>query len=439
MLQKLTTAEPTREQLEVAILSLKAVLVDPGTPEVDSFVDKDGNITRSAAQEKEVGEEMEKWAAEVEAHTMVAKKASAEAIEENQEMENRTVFEEPGVKPADEEQIREAIRFLEDLDTDGYTIVAPEETDGRTIVRAIVDREAAEAKARTIARRYTKDIKTYENALSWGQAALSMLPNGKNEAKVIMSYATGLSSTELITRAKELMRDDDFEEFEKRIYARIEGLPLQYIVGMQEFMGLPFRVNKSVLIPRLDTEVLVEQVLGIIEGKDLKSPEVLDLATGSGAIGVSLAVKVPGSLVTMTDVSEDALKTAMSNAELNGVSRRCSFQLGDMFDAIPEDKVFDIIVCNPPKTDVIETLDVEVKDHEPRIALDGGADGLDYYRVIANEASMHLKSGGILALEIGYDQATDVKRLLNKAKTFEPARVVRDLMHLDRVILAERK
>ena len=88
---------------------------------------------------------------------------------------------------------------------------------------------------------------------------------------------------------------------------------------------------------------------------------------------------------------------------------------------------------------MIETLDVEVKDHEPRIALDGGADGLDYYRVIANEASMHLKSGGILALEIGYDQATDVKRLLNKAKTFEPARVVRDLMHLDRVILAERK
>lgn len=441
MLQKLTTAEPTDAQLEVAILSLKAVLVDPGVPEIDGFVDKDGNITRSAAEEKKIGEEMEKWAAEVEAHTEESKKSSADAIEENRHMEERTIFEEPGIKPADETQIQEAIRFLDDLDTDGYTIVAPQETDGRTIVRAIVDREAAEAKARTIARRYTKDIKTYENALAWGQAALSMLPNGKNEAKTIMSYATGLSTTEMITRAKELMRDDDFAEFEKRIYARIEGLPLQYIVGMQEFMGLPFRVNPSVLIPRLDTEILVEQVLGIIEGKDMKAPEILDLCTGSGAIGISIAAKVPDAIVTMTDVSEEALQTAMSNAGLNGVNRRCIFLLGDMFNAVSEDKTYDIIVCNPPyiKTDEIETLDMEVKDHEPRIALDGGKDGLDYYRIIAEEASMHLKSGGILALEIGCDQAIDVKRLLNKATTFYPPRVVRDLMHLDRVIIAERR
>ena len=441
MFQKLTTAEPTDEQLEVAILSLKAVLVDPSVPEIDSFVDKDGNITRSAAEEEAIGKEMEEWAAEVEAHTEESKKTSIGAIEENRHMEERTIFEEPGIQPADETQIKEAIKFLDELDTDGYTIVAPEENDGRSIVRAIVDREAAQAKARTIARRYTKDIKTYENALAWGQAALGMLPNGKNEAKTIMSYATGLSSTEMITRAKELMRDDDFEEFEKRIYSRIEGMPLQYIVGMQEFMGLPFRVNPSVLIPRLDTEILVEQVLGIIEGKDMKSPEILDLCTGSGAIGVSIAAKVPDAIVTMTDVSEDALQTAMSNAGLNGVNKRCSFLLGDMFDAVSEDKTFDIIVCNPPyiRSDVIETLDVEVKEHEPRMALDGGADGLDYYRIIANEASMHLKSGGILALEIGYDQAVDVKRLLNKATTFYPPRVVRDLMHLDRVIIAERR
>ena len=150
---------------------------------------------------------------------------------------------------------------------------------------------------------------------------------------------------------------------------------------------------------------------------------------------------MPDAIVTMTDVSEDALQTAMSNAGLNGVNRRCSFLLGDMFDAISEDKTFDIIVCNPPyiKSDVIETLDVEVREHEPRMALDGGADGLDYYRIIANEASMHLKSGGILALEIGCDQEVDVKRLLNKATTFYPPRVVRDLMHLDRVIIAERR
>ena len=438
-LQRLTTAEPTRDQLEVAILSLKAVLVDPSVPEISSFVDKDGNKVRSAAQEAEMGRESEKWAAEVEANTEANKKAAEQASQGEKKEQARKVYEDPGAG-ADEQEISDAIKFLDELSSDGYTIVAPQESDGRTLVRAIADIESDQAKARTLARRYTKDIKTYENALAWGRAALSMLPNGKNEARIIMSYASGLGTAELITRAKELMRDDDFAEFEKRIYARIEGMPLQYIVGMQEFMGLPFRVNPSVLIPRLDTEVLVEQVLGIIEGMELEKPEVLDLCTGSGAIGISIAAKVPGAIVTMTDASEEALHTAMGNAGLNGVNRRCSFLLGDMFDAIPEDKVFDIIVCNPPyiKSDVIDTLDVEVKDHEPRMALDGGKDGLDYYRVIAREASMHLRSGGVLALEIGSDQAVAVKRLLNKAGTYDKTRAIRDLAQLDRVVIAER-
>ena len=439
-LQRLTTAEPNRDQLEVAILSLKAVLVDPATPEIQGFVDKDGNIVRSKAEEEIAAKENEAWAAEVEAHTEANKEAVKKALEETRIEEARTVFEDRG-KGADDKDVDEVIKFLEDLDCDEYTIVAPEETDGRTLVRAIADREAAQAKARTLARRYTKDIKTYENALAWGQAALSLIENGRNEARMIMSYATGLGTTELITRAKELMREDDFAEYEKRIYSRIEGVPLQYIVGMQEFMGLPFRVNPSVLIPRLDTEVLAAEVLKIIDQKGLKNPEVLDLCTGSGALGITIAAKVPGAMVTLTDVSEEALHTAMGNAALNDVGRRCSFLLGDMFEAIPEDKQFDIIVCNPPyiRSNLIETLDVEVKDHEPRMALDGGKDGLKYYRIIANEASLHLRSGGILALEIGFDQAIDVKRLLNKAKTFEDSRVVRDLSHLDRVIIATRK
>ena len=443
MLQKLTTAEPTREQLEVAILSLKAVTVDPGVPEISSFVDKDGNIVRSAAEEKEVSREMDEWAAEVEANSEANVKAAEEAEEiehREREVEARTVYTDLG-EGATEEEINEAIRFLEELDNNEYTIVKPEENDGRSIVRAIADIEAQAAKARTLARRYTRDVKTYENALAWGQAALGMLPNGKNEARIILTYATGLSATEQITRAKELMKNEDFQEYEKRIYARIEGVPLQYIVGMQEFMGLPFRVNPSVLIPRLDTEILVEQVLDLIAGKGLRRPEILDLCTGSGAIGISIAAKIPDAIVTMTDVSEEALKTAMGNASLNEVSRRCIFALGNMFDAIPEDKVYDIIVCNPPyiESDVIDTLSVEVKDHEPRIALDGGRDGLEFYRVIANEASMHLRSGGTLALEIGSDQAVEVKRLLNRAKTWEGTRVVRDLAHLDRVVMADRK
>ena len=439
-LQRLTTAEPDRDQLEVALLSLKAVLVDPGVPEIEGFVDKDGNPVRSIAEMKEAEREMEAWAADVEAHTEANKKAAAEAIDDLTRIEERSVFEDPANGASDDE-IFSAIDFLDGLDSDGYTIVAPEETDGRTLVRAIADREAMEAKARTLARRYTKDIKTYENALSWGKAALSMLPNGKNEARMIMSYATGLGTTELITRSKELMREDDFEEFQKRIYARIEGVPLQYILGMQEFMGLPFRVNESVLIPRLDTEVLVENVIETINRMNLISPEVLDLCTGSGAIGISIAAKVPDAVMTMTDASEKALQTAMSNAGLNGVNRHCVFLLGDMFDAVPEDKRYDVIVCNPPyiPSDVIETLDIEVKDHEPRMALDGGKDGLDYYRIIADKASLHLKTGGVLALEIGAEQAADVKKLLNNANTYKGIRVIRDLAHLDRAIIATRK
>ena len=439
-LQRLTTAEPNRDQLEVALLSLKAVLVDPGVPEIEGFVDKDGNQVRSKAEEEAIGREMEAWAADVEAHTEANKKAVAEAIDDFTRIEERTVFEDPE-NGASDDDIASAIDFLGELDKDGYTIVAPEETDGRTLVQAIADREAIEAKARTLARRYTKDIKTYENALSWGKAALSMLPNGKNEARMIMSYATGLGTTELITRSKELMRDDDFEEFQKRIYLRIEGAPLQYILGVQEFMGLQFRVNPSVLIPRLDTEILVENVIETIDRMNRRNPEVLDLCTGSGAIGISIAAKVPDAIVTMTDVSEEALHTAMGNAGINGVNRRCIFLLGDMFEAVPDDKHYDVIVCNPPyiPSEVIDTLDVEVKEHEPRMALDGGKDGLDYYRIIAEKADLHLKTGGVLALEIGAEQAADVKKLLSKAGTYEGIRVIRDLAHLDRVIIALRK
>jgi len=439
-LQRLTTAEPNRDQLEVALLSLKAVLVDPGVPEIDGFVDKDGNPVRSKAEMKEIEREMEEWASDVEAHTEANKKAAAAAIDDFTRIEERTVFEDPE-NGASEEDIISAIDFLDELDSDGYTIVAPEETDGRTLVRAIADREAIEAKARTLARRYTKDIKTYENALNWGRAALSMLPNGKNEARMIMSYATGFGTADLITRSKELMRDDDFEEFQKRIYQRIEGVPLQYIVGTQEFMGLPFRVNRSVLIPRLDTEVLVENVIETMKRKNLRKPEVLDMCTGSGAIGISIAAGVPDAIVTMTDVSEDALNTAIGNAGLNGVNRRCIFLLGSMFEAVPDDKHYDVIVCNPPyiPSAVIDTLDIEVKDHEPRMALDGGRDGLDFYRIIADKASLYLKTGGILALEIGAEQAEDVKKLLNETKTFEEIRVIRDLAHLDRAIIATRR
>ena len=425
MLQKLTTAEPTEQQLEVAILSLKSVLVDPETIEIEGFVDKDGNIVRSMKEEARAQAEVSEW---------------EEGVKANSEYNNEISSSEQIAPPAGEDEINEAIKFLDNLDADGYTLVATEGDDRRTIVEIITDKEAHEAKERTLARRYTADIKTYENALKWGQAALGMIENGHREAKIIMSYVTGLSDSEVLTRAKELMREEDFYEYEKRIMSRIEGMPLQYIVGIQQFMGLPFRVNKTVLIPRFDTEVLVEKILSIIKERGYENPDILDMCTGSGAIGISLASKVPGAKVTMTDASDEALHTAMGNAGINKVNKRCIFLVGDMFDALEESATYDIVACNPPyiPTAEIDKLAVEVRKHEPIKALDGGEDGLDYYRIIADKASSHIKSGGILALEIGYDQGKDVTKLLEKSGTYKDINIFKDLAGHDRVVIAER-
>lgn len=411
MLQKLTTAEPTMDQLEVGLLSLKAVLVDPETPILEGFVDKDGHPLPDSM-----------WA-------------------EGSEALSKKVPE--GSETPDDEAISEAIQFLDSLDSDGYTLVAPASEDMISLQQGIADYNKEAAKERTIMKRFTNDISTIENALKWGQAALSMVENGKNEAIMIMSYATGLTRSEIITREKELMSEEDFDTYEQRIQARLTGTPLQYILGIQEFMGLPFRVNPDVLIPRLDTEVVVEKALELLKSREDEwmHPEVLDMCTGSGAIGVTIAARVPEALITMTDVSKEALHTAINNAGINGVNKRCIFLLGDMFEALPEDKQYDMIICNPPyiESKTIDTLSVEVKDHEPRLALDGGEDGLDFYRVIAKKASAHLRSGGYLVLEIGAEQAGSVKRLLGKSKAYDNIHKEKDLAGLDRVIIAERK
>lgn len=412
MLQKLTTAEPTKEQLEVGLLSLKAVLVDKDMPMIEGFVDKDGNM---------IGDSFWKPGSEV--------------------MSKKLPDEDEEIRPADENSINEAIKFLDSLDENGYTMVVHTAEDTVSLPQAIADHIQEEAKSSILARRFTADITTIENALNWGQAALSMVENGKNEARIILQYATGLTQTELITKSKELMDEDDFIEYEKRIHDRLTGTPLQYILGMQEFMGLPIRVNPSVLIPRLDTEIVVEEAIKIIKEKGWAHPDVLDLCTGSGAIGVTVAVKVPEAIVTMTDISEEALRTAAGNASLNEVNRQCVFLLGDMFKALPTDREYDMIISNPPyvRTADIDDLSIEVRDHEPKSALDGGKDGLDFYRVIAKDASMHLRSGGVMVLEIGADQAGSVKRLLMKNKAWENVRKIQDMAGLDRAIIAERK
>ncbi len=291
-------------------------------------------------------------------------------------------------------------------------------------------------------KRYDEDVAMVRNLVREGRKKLQVagVSNPDGDADDIFCYVTGFTHNEIITRDTELLSESDMADYRERILERASGMPLQYITRVQEFMGLPFRVNENVLIPRLDTEVLVDQVLGIIGGMELEHPDVLDMCTGSGAIGVSIAHMVPDASVKMTDISEQALATAMKNAELNGVLERSSFALGNMFSALRSDEQFDIIVSNPPyiKSDIIETLAPEVKDHEPRLALDGGEDGLDAYKVIANNAAAHLKDGGVLALEIGYDQGEAVVFLLERTHYYKPAAIIKDLAGKNRVVVAEK-
>lgn len=235
--------------------------------------------------------------------------------------------------------------------------------------------------------------------------------------------------------AKEI-DDHQCERYFSLLDIRCAGQPLQYITGHQEFMGLDFAVNEHVLIPRMDTEVLVERALALIGEGGRKIRRVLDLCTGSGAIAVSLA-KLSAADLTASDISGEALETARKNAAEN--QAKVSFICGDLFSPFRKKlgrTRFDLIVSNPPyiPTAVIQELQTEVRDHEPHLALDGGADGLSFYRRIIEEAPDFLRKRGILLLEIGFDQAEAVTELAHARGCYQEAQVVQDLAGLDRVV-----
>ncbi len=208
-----------------------------------------------------------------------------------------------------------------------------------------------------------------------------------------------------------------------------EGKPLQYVLGSAQFFEYEFEVDENVLIPRPETELLTEQALNVLD----KGDRVLDLCCGSGCVGLTIAKKT-GADVTLADISAEALKVAGRNAKKLKV--KAHFVRTDMFDGLKG--VFDMIVCNPPyvKTEEIDRLDVNVREHEPRVALDGGADGLDFYRIIARRASDFLKSGGRLYLEVGYGQAELVAGLLRENFFVN---IKKDYDDIERMILAQKK
>ena len=246
------------------------------------------------------------------------------------------------------------------------------------------------------------------------------------DARVLLAAAMKKSDAALIF---EYPKEEELALFNEYIKKRAEGIPVAYILGQKEFMGLTFRLNSDTLIPRPDTECLVEK---IIEKSLFSSPKILDLCTGSGCIGISLVHFIKGSHCDLTAISENALKMAKDNAGLNGVSDRVNvFPLDVLSDEIP--KGYDIIVSNPPyiESEIVKTL--EVSRFEPKRALDGGIDGLDFYKTIAEKSYTSLEKGGMLALEIGYNQGESVKALL---KDFSEVQVYKDYGNNDRVIIA---
>ncbi len=224
--------------------------------------------------------------------------------------------------------------------------------------------------------------------------------------------------------------------YEEQIEKRASHIPLQHLTGEQEFMGYPFFVNEHVLIPRQDTETLVETVLELTKGK--KGLSLLDMCTGSGCIAISLALEGQGRFETVTgvDLSPDALTVARENG------RRLNVEIewiqSDMFTGILPVKV-DVLVSNPPyiRPEVVDALMAEVRDHEPRMALEGGADGLDFYRILAKHAPMVLNPGGYLAVEIGHDQGEEVSALFEEAG-LRDVFVRKDLAGLDRVVVGQK-
>lgn len=274
---------------------------------------------------------------------------------------------------------------------------------------------------------------TYQESLKW---AICQLENAKIEnvnldAWYLLESIIKMSRAEFLLHSTDPMTESQIEKYQSFVNRRVKHEPMQYIIGEQEFMGLNFFVNENVLIPRQDTEILVELVL-----KDSKDKTVLDVCTGSGCIAISLAKLSKAKSVTALDISRKALELARENAIRNQVDVK--FIESNMFSNVIGR--YDVIVSNPPyiPTDVIQTLMPEVKDYEPLLALDGTKDGLEFYRILAEQSKNYLSKAGKVYFEIGCEQADAVCELL-KENGYDNIVVTKDYANLDRVVSAKLK
>ncbi len=258
------------------------------------------------------------------------------------------------------------------------------------------------------------------------------------EAGVILCHVLNKDRAFIYTDGDYEPEEREIREYYAKIRLRAEGMPIQHITGHQEFMSLDFIVNSDVLIPRGDTEILVESVIRHCNKHTSKEVRILDIGTGSGCIAVSLAHYIVSSSIVAVDFSLKALEVAKHNALKNKVEERIDFRQIDILEDSNEieENFFDVVVSNPPYIDLEEMgqLQKEVKDFEPDSALYGGEDGLDFYRGIVEKAAKFLKPNGLLFFEVGYKQAKKVKKLMENG--YKNIQIIQDLSQIERVVFA---
>jgi release factor glutamine methyltransferase len=255
------------------------------------------------------------------------------------------------------------------------------------------------------------------------------------DAALLLRHSLGLTHAQLLANPEREITRDQQAAYQALIFRRLTAEPIQYLTGEQEFYGLTLRVTPAVLIPRPETELLVEAVLA--EMNAMAPLRILDIGTGSGAIAITLARHLPRARVTAIDLSEAALEIAADNAQRNGVADRITFVRSDLLSAIAPDVRFDVIVSNPPyiPTSDRASLHPQVREHEPEAALFAGSDGMDIYRCLIPQAHAALRPGGLLALELGHGQRSRIAELL---AGWIGVRFLDDLQKIPRVALARR-
>ncbi len=285
---------------------------------------------------------------------------------------------------------------------------------------------------------------TVFEALNWATHYLKThrIQNPRLQAELLLGHSMNQSKEGLYLQFHQEILKEVEEKFKKLILRRVAGEPLQYLLGYQEFWSIRFKVDPRVLIPRPETEHLVEEAISLLSKKSLESfPLVLELGTGCGAIAISLTRELKNLRMIATDLSKGAIEVAKENAKDSGVIHRITFIVGDLFEFFsPLKRPFDLILSNPPyiKDEEMDQLAREIKDHEPWIALKGGRDGLDFYRRIISRSPQYLKGGGWLLLELGEGQGERVSELFESTGEFKDPILVKDLSGIERVIKAQR-